>query len=110
MDTAVARIRVTPSHVVGEGSDHLLAVGRARLLPESRMDLPVGAPLHENLCGRTGIAGTKQIVIARYGEEGRSRTEFAEVPRLIGDGQTVIDFVRVCDSCTILGVYEGLCW
>jgi len=28
----------------------------------------------------------------------------------IGEGQTVIDFVRVCNSRTVLGVYEGICW
>ena len=41
---------------------------------------------------------------------GNGSPEFADVPRRIGDGQTVIDFVRVCDSRTILGVYEGICW
>jgi len=41
---------------------------------------------------------------------GNAAPEFAEVPRRIGDGQTVIDFVRVCDSRTIAGVYEGICW
>jgi GDP-mannose 6-dehydrogenase len=41
---------------------------------------------------------------------GNSAPEFAEVPSRVGDGQTVIDFVRVCDSRTVLGVYEGLCW
>jgi GDP-mannose 6-dehydrogenase len=41
---------------------------------------------------------------------GNSAPEFADVPRRIADGQTIIDFVRVCDSRTILGVYEGLCW
>jgi GDP-mannose 6-dehydrogenase len=41
---------------------------------------------------------------------GNGSPEFADVPRRIGDGQTVIDFVRVCDSRTIVGVYEGLCW
>jgi GDP-mannose 6-dehydrogenase len=41
---------------------------------------------------------------------GNADPEFARVPRLIGDGQTIIDFVRVCDSRTIAGVYEGLCW
>jgi GDP-mannose 6-dehydrogenase len=41
---------------------------------------------------------------------GNAAPEFADVPRRIGDGQTVIDFVRVCNSRTILGVYEGLCW
>jgi GDP-mannose 6-dehydrogenase len=41
---------------------------------------------------------------------GNGAPEFAEVPRRIGDGQTVIDFVRVSDSRTIAGVYEGICW
>jgi GDP-mannose 6-dehydrogenase len=41
---------------------------------------------------------------------GNGAPEFADVPRRIGDGQTIIDFVRVCDSRTILGVYEGICW
>ena len=41
---------------------------------------------------------------------GNAAPEFADVPRRIGDGQTIIDFVRVCNSRTILGVYEGLCW
>lgn len=41
---------------------------------------------------------------------GNAAPEFAEVPRRIGEGQTIIDFVRVCDSRTILGVYEGICW
>ena len=50
------------------------------------------------------LAHAQTIVI------GNGAPEFAEVPRRIGDGQTIIDFVRVCDSRTILGVYEGLCW
>jgi GDP-mannose 6-dehydrogenase len=50
------------------------------------------------------LAHAQTIVI------GNAAPEFAEVPRRIGDGQTVIDFVRVCDSRTVLGVYEGLCW
>jgi GDP-mannose 6-dehydrogenase len=50
------------------------------------------------------LAHAQTIVI------GNAAPEFADVPRRIGDGQTIIDFVRVCDSRTILGVYEGLCW
>jgi GDP-mannose 6-dehydrogenase len=50
------------------------------------------------------LAHAQTIVI------GNAAAEFADVPRRIGDGQTIIDFVRVCDSRTILGVYEGLCW
>jgi GDP-mannose 6-dehydrogenase len=41
---------------------------------------------------------------------GNAAPEFADVPRRVGDGQTIIDFVRVCDSRTVLGVYEGICW
>jgi hypothetical protein len=33
-----------------------------------------------------------------------------DVPRRIVDGQTIIDFVRVSDSRTIAGIYEGICW
>jgi GDP-mannose 6-dehydrogenase len=41
---------------------------------------------------------------------GNAADEFADVPRRVSEGQTIIDFVRVCDSRTVLGVYEGLCW
>ena len=41
---------------------------------------------------------------------GNASPEFADVTTRIGDGQTVIDFVRVCNSRTVLGVYEGICW
>jgi GDP-mannose 6-dehydrogenase len=41
---------------------------------------------------------------------GNAAPEFADVPKRVADGQTIIDFVRVCDSRTVLGVYEGLCW
>jgi GDP-mannose 6-dehydrogenase len=41
---------------------------------------------------------------------GNASPEFADVPKRIGEGQTIIDFVRVSDSRTIAGVYEGICW
>jgi GDP-mannose 6-dehydrogenase len=41
---------------------------------------------------------------------GNAAPEFAEVPRRIGEHQTVIDFVRVSDSRSVAGVYEGICW
>jgi GDP-mannose 6-dehydrogenase len=41
---------------------------------------------------------------------GNGAPEFADVPRRIGEGQSVIDFVRVSDSRSVAGVYEGLCW
>jgi len=50
------------------------------------------------------IAHAQTIVI------GRAAPEFADVVKRIGDGQTIIDLARACDSKTILGVYEGICW
>jgi len=50
------------------------------------------------------LAHAQTIVI------GNGSPEFADVPRRISDGQTVIDFVRVTDSRSVLGVYEGICW
>ncbi|HWM44758.1 MAG TPA: UDP-glucose/GDP-mannose dehydrogenase family protein [Burkholderiales bacterium] len=41
---------------------------------------------------------------------GNAAPEFADVPQRIGKGQSVIDFVRVSESRSIAGVYEGLCW
>jgi len=41
---------------------------------------------------------------------GNGAPEFADVPRRVAEGQTIIDFVRITDSRTVLGVYEGLCW
>lgn len=41
---------------------------------------------------------------------GNASPEFADVPRRIAEGQTVIDFVRVSDSRSVAGVYEGICW
>jgi GDP-mannose 6-dehydrogenase len=50
------------------------------------------------------LAHAQTIVI------GNASAEFAEVPRRIGEGQTVVDFVRVSDSRSVAGVYEGICW
>jgi GDP-mannose 6-dehydrogenase len=41
---------------------------------------------------------------------GNASPEFADIPRRIAEGQTIIDFVRVSPSRSIAGVYEGLCW
>src|SRR5687768_12178125 len=65
------------------------------------------------------IPHSSRLMVASIGEVlahaqtiviGNAAPEFADVPRRIGEGQTIIDFVRVCDSRTIRGVYEGLCW
>jgi GDP-mannose 6-dehydrogenase len=41
---------------------------------------------------------------------GNADPEFRDVPRRLADRQTVIDFVRVTDSRSVAGVYEGICW
>jgi hypothetical protein len=32
------------------------------------------------------------------------------VPKRLSDRQTLIDFVRVTDSRSVSGIYEGICW
>jgi GDP-mannose 6-dehydrogenase len=41
---------------------------------------------------------------------GNAAPEFADVPGRTAEHQTVIDFVRVSESRTVAGVYEGICW
>src|SRR5262245_3655614 len=41
---------------------------------------------------------------------GNAAPEFRDIPRRLGEGQTVIDFVRITDSRSVSGVYEGICW
>ncbi len=41
---------------------------------------------------------------------GNAAAEFSDVPKRLNDDQTVIDFVRITDSRSVSGVYEGICW
>ncbi len=41
---------------------------------------------------------------------GNAAPEFADVPNRLTNKQTVIDLVRISDSRSVSGVYEGLCW
>ena len=41
---------------------------------------------------------------------GNAAPEFRDVPKRLGDGQTIVDFVRISESRSISGVYEGICW
>jgi len=50
------------------------------------------------------LAHARTIVI------GNAAPEFRDVPKLLADDQTLIDFVRICDSRSVAGVYEGICW
>jgi GDP-mannose 6-dehydrogenase len=41
---------------------------------------------------------------------GNAAPEFHDVPKRLSDRQTLIDFVRVTDSRSVSGIYEGICW
>lgn len=41
---------------------------------------------------------------------GNAAPEFADVPKRLTNNQTVIDLVRISESRSVSGVYEGLCW
>lgn len=41
---------------------------------------------------------------------GNGSAEFREVPRLLGEGQSIVDLVRISDTCSVDGVYDGICW
>jgi GDP-mannose 6-dehydrogenase len=41
---------------------------------------------------------------------GNSAREFSDISKRVSDGQTVIDLVRIVDSPSVSGVYEGICW
>ena len=41
---------------------------------------------------------------------GNAAPEFRDVPKRLTDGQIVVDFVRITDSRSVSGVYEGICW
>jgi GDP-mannose 6-dehydrogenase len=50
------------------------------------------------------LAHAETIVI------GNGAPEFRDVPKRTSDGQTVVDFVRITESRSVSGVYEGICW
>jgi len=41
---------------------------------------------------------------------GNGSAEFREVPRLLGPGQSIVDLVRISDTRSVEGVYDGICW
>ena len=41
---------------------------------------------------------------------GNADPEFRDVPRRLLDTQTLVDLVRITDSRSVSGVYEGVCW
>ena len=52
----------------------------------------------------------RQLAHARTIVIGNAAPEFRDVPQRLTDGQTVIDFVRICAARSVAGVYEGICW
>ncbi len=50
------------------------------------------------------IAHAKTIVI------GNAAPEFRDVPRRLEEGQQVVDLVRIADTKSVEGVYDGICW
>ena len=50
------------------------------------------------------IAHARTIVI------GNGSAEFRPVPRLLEEGQQVVDLVRIADTKSVEGVYDGICW
>ena len=41
---------------------------------------------------------------------GNAAPEFHDIPKRLKDDQTIVDFVRITDSRSVSGVYEGICW
>jgi GDP-mannose 6-dehydrogenase len=41
---------------------------------------------------------------------GNAAPEFRDVPKRLRERQSIIDFVRITDSRSVSGVYEGICW
>lgn len=41
---------------------------------------------------------------------GNAASEFRDIPRRLGSRQTLVDLVRICESRSTAGVYEGICW
>jgi GDP-mannose 6-dehydrogenase len=41
---------------------------------------------------------------------GNGSPEFREVPRLLGPGQSIVDLVRIAETRSVEGVYDGICW
>jgi GDP-mannose 6-dehydrogenase len=41
---------------------------------------------------------------------GNKDPDFSQVPSQLRDGQTIVDFVRITDSRSKNGKYDGICW
>jgi GDP-mannose 6-dehydrogenase len=41
---------------------------------------------------------------------GNGSQEFRDVPRRLRDDQLIVDLVRIADTRSVEGVYDGICW
>jgi GDP-mannose 6-dehydrogenase len=41
---------------------------------------------------------------------GNGSPEFRDIPRRLGEGQSIVDLVRIADTRSVEGVYDGICW
>ena len=41
---------------------------------------------------------------------GNASAEFLDVPRRLGDRQTIVDLVRISETQSVAGIYDGICW
>jgi GDP-mannose 6-dehydrogenase len=41
---------------------------------------------------------------------GNGSAEFREAPRLLGPAQSIVDLVRIAETRSVEGVYDGICW
>ena len=41
---------------------------------------------------------------------GNGSAEFRDVPRRLRDMQQIVDLVRISDTKSVEGVYDGICW
>jgi GDP-mannose 6-dehydrogenase len=41
---------------------------------------------------------------------GNGSAEFREAPRLLGPSQSIVDLVRIAETRSVEGVYDGICW
>ena len=58
------------------------------------------------------MVGSVQEVLDHAGTIviGNGSAEFREVPRLVVPPQQIVDLVRISESCSLEGVYDGICW
>jgi GDP-mannose 6-dehydrogenase len=58
------------------------------------------------------MVGSVQEVLDHAGTIviGNGSAEFREVPRLLAPPQQIVDLVRISESCSLEGLYDGICW